>query len=270
MISHPEKFCPSRTINKLCSNILVSDGHLVLECVESKWFAVIAEMARLGYHKYDYEVCTKSPSPEPLAGRATAAGVSLRSRPFSLFDAVSRLPPFVVDGCEPLKAPSTSTSSSTETQNMLIGQNRLDSIRNTMVTSPASVSFIERNFLRCAVFAELLKEAVRKEFANDKLHMDLSDEEEKTVQSLEKTLSTLPISGRVIDDSTLSALHRLIRTRHIRRVVVKSPGQLAHEAFHTHLSSVGESKYGQGCWAQLDESRKKAWEAAAEKLQTKS
>lgn len=109
-----------------------------------------------------------------------------------------------------------------------------------------------------------LEISVRDAFSKIAERMDLSDTEEVAVQELEK-LITSPLTK---DTSLLMSIVKLIRKRHEKRVVRKSAGRVLHEGFHSYLNEQGESKYGNGCWDELSDSRKRAWETAAKKLAT--
>lgn len=143
---------------------------------------------------------------------------------------------------------------------MIIKQDVLDNIRNRFNSFYTAVG---GNRIDSANAQRALEISVREALAPFAERMDLSDAEEKAVQLLEETAEKLMDPTH---KENVVAVLRAVRTRHTRRVLVRTPGQVAHEAFHTSLNGKGSSRYGNGCWATISQDRKDAWEDAAKHL----
>ena len=87
----------------------------------------------------------------------------------------------------------------------------------------------------------------------------LSDEEEELVQNAEAQDGCTVLEAR--------ALLGLLRTRHPKRDIRKSPGRILYEAYHVELTKFdSKNPYPRGCWSKLDAPRATSWEVAAKVL----
>lgn len=144
---------------------------------------------------------------------------------------------------------------------MIITQATLDAIR-IRFNSLLDQGFDCTQRITTANSQRALEVAVREALSTAVPAMPLSDAEELKVQEMEKAVSAMSEELQKVAAPIL----KLIRTRHTKRVVTRTPGQILHESFHTDLHTQGESKYEKGCWHTLSPERRKAWEAAGRQL----
>lgn len=155
---------------------------------------------------------------------------------------------------------------------MIITQKTLDQIR-LQIQSLLSHNPGLGDAYTTANFQRALEVSVRDAFSKVVERMALADTEELAIQAaedlLEKNKPTLYATAQSkAVFAALKAVLAIVRKRHERTVIRKSPGRVLHESFHSSLNAKGASKYGDGCWDQLSPERVDAWEAAAKQLAT--